>query len=135
MKFSDLKTKENFLHSIPAAQQPDGKNICSIPGKAGKTINAQRYLSRGENVVAEHRVTCSLLPSVQPRSFCELPPVDHPHRPGSHQQSRCCCDPGLRGWSSGGSSKGDLGWTEGKRLQVTRCSTTTFSPCSGTSGH
>ena len=27
----------------------------------------------------------------QPRSPCELHPVDHPHRPGSHQQSRCCC--------------------------------------------
>ena len=25
----------------------------------------------------------------QPRSPCELPPADHPHRPGSHQQS-CC---------------------------------------------
>ena len=26
---------------------------------------------------------------VQPRSPCELPPADHPHTPGSHQQS-CC---------------------------------------------
>ena len=62
------------------------KKICFILGWAGKTINAHGYLSWGNMPFAD--VDCKIGPT-QPRSPCEHPLTDHPHRPGSHQQS-CC---------------------------------------------
>ena len=103
LKFSDLKTIEIF--PISAAQQPDWKTICSI--QTGKTINSHGYLRKGKGgswasahlqPLAYSRCWCDEYCELinergpaQPRSPCELPNVDHPHRPGSHQQSRCCC--------------------------------------------
>ena len=103
LKFSDLKTIEIF--PISAAEQPDWKTICSI--QTGKTINAHGYLRKGKggSWASAHLQPlgysrcwcdeyCELINErgpVQPRSPCELHPVDHSHRPGSHQQSRFCC--------------------------------------------
>ena len=93
LKFSNLKRKtldssipaaQQPDSSTPAAQQPDRNKISAILGPAGLTINAQLLpLACFSTMTLNKRV-----PS-QPRSPCELPPADHPHRPESHQQSRC----------------------------------------------
>ena len=102
LKFSNLKRKtldssipaaQQPDSSTPAAQQPDRNKISAILGPAGLTINAQLLPLACFSTMTLMwwwlwNNQYKRVPS-QPRSPCELPPADHPHRPESHQQSRC----------------------------------------------